>query len=105
MTGWKFVLNISEDEILGPVRELTLHSTLIGVAGLLVLVVIVSIIARRLAHPVLELTRTASAIEQGNFRTEMLNELPHGAMRSASWRGAFRKWRVKSGRANTASRS
>jgi two-component system, sensor histidine kinase and response regulator len=76
LTGWKVVLNISENEILGPVRELTLHSALIGVVGLLALVVVVSIIARRLAHPVLDLARTAAAIEQGSFHGGMLNKLP-----------------------------
>jgi PAS domain S-box-containing protein len=75
-TGWKIVLNTSEDAILVPVRQLTLRSALIGVAGLLSMVVIVSAIARRLVHPLLGLTRTAAAIEQGNFREEMLGHLP-----------------------------
>ena len=57
-------------------RELTLRSTLVGVAGLLVLVVTVSLIARRLANPLLDLTHTAAAIEQGSFRAEMLGALP-----------------------------
>ena len=46
LTGWKVVRKISEDEILVPVRELTLRSTLVDVACLVVLVLIVSIIAR-----------------------------------------------------------
>jgi two-component system sensor histidine kinase/response regulator len=76
VTGWKVVLNISEDAILAPVRQLMLHSALIGVAGLLVLVVVVTAIARRLAQPLQELTRTATAIEQGDFREEQLGQLP-----------------------------
>jgi two-component system, sensor histidine kinase and response regulator len=76
LTGWKFVLNISEAEILAPVRELTLHSTLIGLVSLVILLVIVSIIARRLANPIVDLTHSTGAIEQGNFRAEMLGELP-----------------------------
>ena len=76
LTGWKTVLNISADEILVPVRELTLRSALIGVAGLGVLVVIVTAIARRLGRPLLRLARTATAIEQGNFQEEMLGDLP-----------------------------
>ncbi len=74
LTGWKFVLNTSEDEIFVPVRQLTLRSTLIGLAGLVVLVVVVSIIARRLSNPLLDLTHTAAAIERGDFREENIGQ-------------------------------
>ncbi len=76
LTGWKIVLNISEDEILIPVRQLTLRSASVGVAGLLALVFIVSVIARRLTNPLLDLTGAAAAIEQGNFHEETLGKLP-----------------------------
>jgi two-component system sensor histidine kinase/response regulator len=76
LTGWKVVLNIDQDAILAPVRALTLRSVLVGAAGLLGLVVVVTAMARRLGHPLLSLTRTATAIEQGNFREEMLGSLP-----------------------------
>jgi two-component system, sensor histidine kinase and response regulator len=76
LTGWKVVLNIEEDAILAPVRQLTIRSALIGVAGLLGMMMVVTFIARRLAHPLLDLTRTATAIEQGNFQEGMLGELP-----------------------------
>jgi PAS domain S-box-containing protein len=76
LTGWKVVLNIEEDVILAPVRELTIRSVFIGVAGLLGMMVVVTFIARRLGQPLLNLTRTATAIEQGNFQEEMLGELP-----------------------------
>lgn len=75
LAGWKVVLSVPERAILGPVRELTLRSAAIGVAGLLAMVTVVSIIARRLAHPLLDLTRTASAVERGEFREEMLGDL------------------------------
>jgi HAMP domain-containing protein len=76
LTGWKVVLNVEEDAILAPVRELTIRSVLIGVGGLLGMMVVVTLIARRLGQPLLSLTRTATAIEQGNFSEEMLGELP-----------------------------
>jgi len=76
LTGWKVVLNISEDTILIPVRQLMVRSSMIGLAGLLVLVVVVTAIARRLAHPLQELTQAAAAIEQGKFREELLGSLP-----------------------------
>jgi PAS domain S-box-containing protein len=76
LTGWKVVLNIDEATVLAPVRELTIRSVLIGVAGLLGMLLVVTAIARRLGQPLLSLTRTATAIEQGNFQEEMLSDLP-----------------------------
>jgi PAS domain S-box-containing protein len=76
LTGWKVVLNVEEDEIFAPVRELTTRSVLIGVAGLLGMLLVVTAIARRLGRPLLNLTNTAAAIEQGNFREDMLGDLP-----------------------------
>jgi two-component system sensor histidine kinase/response regulator len=76
LTGWKIVLNISEEDILAPIRELMVRSALIGLAGLVVLVVVVTVIARRLGQPLLGLTRAASDIEQGNFCEDTLGRLP-----------------------------
>ncbi len=91
LTGWKIVLNISEDTILVPVRQLMLRSALIGVAGLAALILIVSLIARRLANPLLNLTRTATAIEQGDFREEMLGDLPQRRDELGELARSFRK--------------
>jgi two-component system sensor histidine kinase/response regulator len=76
LTGWKVVLNIQKDEILAPVRQLMLRSAFIGLVGLIVMITIVTVIASRLANPLLGLTRTAAAIEAGNFNEELLGELP-----------------------------
>ncbi len=76
LSRWKIVLNISEDEILIPVSQLTLRSALVGLGGLLVLVLLVTAISRRFSHPLVALSRTASAIEQNQFREEMLGDLP-----------------------------
>ncbi len=76
LTGWKIVLNISEAAMLAPVRELTISSLFIGVAGLVALIVVVSAIAWRLGQPLSGLTRTAIAIEQGTFQDELLGDLP-----------------------------
>lgn len=75
LSGWKIVLNIPEDEILVPVRQLTLRSALVGAAGLLVLALLATGLARRFTRPLKELTRTAAAIEQGKFHEEMLGDL------------------------------
>jgi len=76
LTGWKIVLNIHEDAVLVPVRELMIRSILIGLTGLVVMVIVVSAIARRLGQPLLGLTRAATDIEQGHFREDMLGSLP-----------------------------
>jgi len=76
LTGWKIVLNIDEAALLRPVRELMFRSILIGLAGLVVMIVVVSAIAYRLGQPLLGLTRAASEIEQGNFREATLGQLP-----------------------------
>ena len=76
LSGWKIVLNIPEDEILIPVRELTVRSALAGLGGLVVLFILVTALARRFTRPLLGLTRTAAAIEEGKFREGMLGDLP-----------------------------
>ena len=76
LTGWKTVLSISEDAILVPVRRLALRSALIGGLGLVAMILIVTALARRLARPLQQLTRSAAAIEQGGFRDDMMGDLP-----------------------------
>ena len=75
LSGWKLVLNIPEDQILIPVRQLTMHSALAGLAGLFVLVLLVTAIARRFGHPLRDLARAASAIEEGKFQEDLLGKL------------------------------
>ncbi len=76
VTGWKVVLNISESAVFDSIRDLALRSILIDLVGLLVMVAVVSVIARKIGQPLLGLTRSASAIEHGNFQEEMLGEIP-----------------------------
>ena len=76
LTGWKIVLNISEASILSPVHVMARDSAIIGLLGLLAMISIVTLLAHRLARPLLTLTRTSTAIEQGNFRADLLGELP-----------------------------
>ena len=76
LTGWKVALGVSESAILAPVHQLATRSALVGGLGLLAMVLIVTTLARRLARPLLNLTRTAAALEQGGFREEMLGDIP-----------------------------
>ena len=91
LTGWKIALNISENEILSPVRQLMVRSALIGLFGLTVLVLVATVIARHLGQPLLKLTRTAGAIEHGNFHEEMLGDLPQRRDELGELAGSFRK--------------
>ena len=75
VSGWKVVLNIPEDEILNPVRQLTLRAGVLSTVVSIVLIVLVTVIARRFSSPLLALTRTAAAIEEGKFKEEMLGDL------------------------------
>jgi len=75
LTGWRIVLNISEEAILVPVRHLTLRSAFVGGGGLLFMVLVVTLLAQRLARPLLQLTRTAAALERGSFGEDMLRGL------------------------------
>lgn len=91
LSGWRIVLSIPEDEILIPVRQLTLRSGLVGLAGLVVLVLLVTGIARRFARPLVGLAHTAGAIEQGQFREEMLGDLPEHRDEMGELARSFRK--------------
>jgi two-component system sensor histidine kinase/response regulator len=91
VSGWKIVLNIPEAEILNPVRQLTLWSALAGVAGLLLLVFLVTGISRRFSRPLQGLTQTAAAIEEGRFREEMLGDLPEHRDEIGELARSFRK--------------
>jgi PAS domain S-box-containing protein len=76
LTGWKVVLNITEASVLSPINGLAERSALIGLFGLLAMIIVVTFMARRLALPLLDLTRTSSAIEKGDFQAELLGDLP-----------------------------
>ncbi len=91
LSGWKVVLSMPEDEILVPIRELTLRSGLAGLGGLLVLVVLVTAAARRVSRPLLSLTRTASEIEAGQFREETLGDLTEHRDEMGELARSFRK--------------
>jgi two-component system sensor histidine kinase/response regulator len=91
VSGWKVVLNIPEDEILNPVRELALRSGLLSTVVSIVLIVLVTVIARRFSNPLLALTRTAAAIEEGKFREEMLGDLAEHRDEMGDLARSFRK--------------
>ncbi|MFO1475551.1 MAG: response regulator [Verrucomicrobiota bacterium] len=95
LTGWKVVLNIQENSVLAPVRELTIRSSLIGFGGLVGMILVVTLIARRLGQPLRSLTRTATAIEQGSFETAMLEDVPQRTDELGELARGFEKMALK----------
>jgi serine phosphatase RsbU (regulator of sigma subunit) len=75
VTGWKVVLNIPEESIIGPVTALTRRLIGIGVLELLFMVLVVSSIARRVTQPLAQLTEAAGEIQNGKFQNDSLEKL------------------------------
>jgi signal transduction histidine kinase/DNA-binding response OmpR family regulator len=75
LTGWKVVLNAPESLVLGPVNRLTARHTIIALLGVGLIVILVTIVARRMTEPVSELTAAAEAIEAGRFDPAALRPL------------------------------
>src|SRR4051794_40932205 len=74
-TRWKVILNVPESEVLGPVNQLTLRSSVIAAAALAMTIFIVNIVARRATEPIGALTAAAESIETGVFETGALDLL------------------------------
>ena len=68
-----------------------MRSALAGLAGLVVLVLVVTAIARRYTRPLLTLTRAAAGIEAGKFTEDMLGELPEHRDEMGELARSFRK--------------
>jgi signal transduction histidine kinase/CheY-like chemotaxis protein len=67
LTGFKVVLNVPEDLILAPVRELGRQQTTIGLAALLLMGGLVVVVGRRVVRVVERMTAASAAIEAGRF--------------------------------------
>lgn len=66
-TGWKLVLEVPYQLIVGPARTLAIQSAVIGGAGLLLLLGVVFVTARRISAPINELQAVASNFEKGSY--------------------------------------
>lgn len=67
LTGWKVVLNVPSNEILRPVTTLAIRSAIIAGSALAVLLVLVTIVARRMTIPISRLEQASVALESGKF--------------------------------------
>lgn len=69
-TGWKLLLVIPYQLIVAPARDLAIESILIGGAGLLLLLGVIFVIARRVSSPIRELQEAAVQLEKGTYQEE-----------------------------------
>jgi signal transduction histidine kinase len=75
LTGWKLVLDVPELLVLEPVYEVTANTIYVSVAGLFLMMGLISILARRLTAPIAALGKVAESLETGNFDVRPLQGL------------------------------
>ncbi|MBE2181108.1 MAG: response regulator [Chthoniobacterales bacterium] len=73
--GWKVVLDVPRRAVLAPVRALAWRSAAVGVGGLLVLLLVVTLVAHRIAKPLGELSLAAAELEAGRHDKANLDSL------------------------------
>ena len=86
-TGWKLVLEVPYQMIVGPARTLALQSAAIGGAGLLLLIGVVLYAARRVSQPIKALQSVASNLEKGLYEED--SEVLSGIMGRQDELGRF----------------
>ncbi len=74
-TDWKVVLDVPYHIVMAPLRRLAWRSAAVGIGGLLLLVGVVSVVARRVVAPLEKLTVAAAEIEAGRHDPKDLNPL------------------------------
>ncbi len=67
-TGWKLILEVPYSLIVAPARALAIESIIIGGIGLVLLLGVSFLVARRISSPIRELQTVASAFEKGSFQ-------------------------------------
>jgi signal transduction histidine kinase/DNA-binding response OmpR family regulator len=75
LTGFKVVLNVPEDLVLAPVRELGRQQAAIGFAALLLMAGLVVVVGGRVVRVVERMTVASAAIEAGRFEAESVADI------------------------------
>ncbi|HYD83770.1 MAG TPA: histidine kinase dimerization/phospho-acceptor domain-containing protein, partial [Opitutus sp.] len=88
-TGWKVVLDQPASLVAAPVGALARRTALIGYGGLVVLLALVGLIARRATRPIVKLERAAKALETGAFNAADLDPLVARVDETGRLAGAF----------------
>lgn len=75
LTGWKIVLDVPYSTLMAPVQALAWRLGSLGGVGLILLIGVVALVARRVAAPVQQLTRAAAELEAGRLDEQKLGPL------------------------------
>lgn len=67
VSGWKIVLNMPNTIVSGPVRDLALRVSLLGLTGVLLSCLLLVLIARGISRPIVRLTAIAQQVAEGNL--------------------------------------
>jgi methyl-accepting chemotaxis protein len=67
VSGWKVVLNMPNTIISGPVRDLALRTSLLGLTGVLLSCLLLVLVARGISRPIVRLTAIAQQVAEGNL--------------------------------------
>jgi sigma-B regulation protein RsbU (phosphoserine phosphatase) len=70
-TGWKIIIVYSADELISEMNDLTVNIAMIAVAGLIMLALVVTLIARYFTRPLALLASASKDIGAGNLETAM----------------------------------
>lgn len=82
-TGWALGVVVSEDELLAPIRTLSLKILIIGVLGLGFLTIVITTISKTVTKPLKTLDETTSLIAGGDFTVSVEETGPREIVRLA----------------------
>lgn len=71
--GWKAVIRCDYRDVLKRISDMNLILILVGLIGLMILFLICYFTIRRLTKPLMEFSKSATSIAEGNFNTELPN--------------------------------
>lgn len=66
-SGWKVVFNVPNSVVSGPVHNLAFQAGLLGLGGLAVSLLVLTLIARNISRPLVRLTEIAQTVADGNL--------------------------------------
>jgi len=70
-TGWGITVNIDQDEVFQPIRDLQNLLLILFFISLLIAIIFSVIFSHQITHPILELTETTLKISQGNYQDKL----------------------------------
>ncbi len=65
--SWGLVVKTDESDVFGPMRRQTMYSVVVGLLGLLIAAVLMSLLARRISTPIGQLAHAAASFREGDL--------------------------------------